>query len=220
MIPGVPDESTVVFDSSSKGTGTKPGVPDEEKVLLEWGSEKESEQSDKDADVEKDDEETESDSEDIYKYKIKMRKDANKEMKDADNVESENKEKEEMTDAAKVDAEKTVSSNYGDTTDHNSTTTLSYIHHLTYATNNTNNNTNPNTNLDTNPNNNSNTTNHHRTKLDDALYKVLQTHVAELIQTYFGQPAPESSKKQESEKSPEEIMKINREQAEVQQTSK
>nr|GEU34638.1 copia protein [Tanacetum cinerariifolium] len=33
---------------------------------------------------------------------------------DADNVESENKEKEEMTDAAKVDAEKTVSSDYGD----------------------------------------------------------------------------------------------------------
>nr|GEV01289.1 hypothetical protein [Tanacetum cinerariifolium] len=38
------------------------------------------------------------------------------------------------------------------------------------------------------------------TKLDDALHKVLQRHVAELIQTCSGQPAPESSKKQESEK--------------------
>nr|GEY21471.1 hypothetical protein [Tanacetum cinerariifolium] len=57
-------------------------------------------------------------------------------------------------------------------------------------------------------------------KLNDALYKVLQRHAAELIQTYSGQPALESSKKQEFEKSPEEIMKIKREQAEVQQTSK
>ncbi|GJV71982.1 retrovirus-related pol polyprotein from transposon TNT 1-94 [Tanacetum coccineum] len=45
----VPDESTVVLPTSSEGTGTKPGVPNEEKVtskanvILEWGSEQESE---------------------------------------------------------------------------------------------------------------------------------------------------------------------------------
>ncbi|GJR43967.1 hypothetical protein Tco_1312070 [Tanacetum coccineum] len=48
---GVLDEFTVVFATSSKGTGTKLGVPDEEKVstkekvILEWGSEQESEYS-------------------------------------------------------------------------------------------------------------------------------------------------------------------------------
>ncbi|GJU02625.1 hypothetical protein Tco_1112963, partial [Tanacetum coccineum] len=53
-ILGVPDESIVVFATSSKGTGTKPGVPDEEKVtfeenvILEWGSEQESEYSEED----------------------------------------------------------------------------------------------------------------------------------------------------------------------------
>ncbi|GJU25601.1 hypothetical protein Tco_1164222 [Tanacetum coccineum] len=82
-IPGVPDESTVVSATSSEGTGTKPGVPDEEKditeenVILEWGSEQESEYSeedklddeekdDKEGDVDDEDDETESDEDDIY----------------------------------------------------------------------------------------------------------------------------------------------------------
>ncbi|GJS08113.1 hypothetical protein Tco_0364909 [Tanacetum coccineum] len=49
--PGVLDESTVVPATSSEGIGTKPRVPDEEKVtsesnvILEWGSEQESEYS-------------------------------------------------------------------------------------------------------------------------------------------------------------------------------
>ncbi|GJR95770.1 hypothetical protein Tco_0267944 [Tanacetum coccineum] len=48
-IPRVPDESTVVSATLSEGTGTKPWVPNkenvstEEKVILEWGSEQESE---------------------------------------------------------------------------------------------------------------------------------------------------------------------------------
>ncbi|GKC70577.1 hypothetical protein Tco_1116460 [Tanacetum coccineum] len=50
-IPGVPDESTIVFSPSSERTGTKPGVLDEEKDIfeakadttLDWGSEEESE---------------------------------------------------------------------------------------------------------------------------------------------------------------------------------
>ncbi|GJR12202.1 hypothetical protein Tco_0794854 [Tanacetum coccineum] len=49
--PGVLDESTVIFATSSEVTGTKPRVSDEEKVtseenvILEWGSEHESEHS-------------------------------------------------------------------------------------------------------------------------------------------------------------------------------
>ncbi|GJU63475.1 hypothetical protein Tco_1245310 [Tanacetum coccineum] len=56
--PWVPDESTVVHATSSEGTGTKPGVPDEEKVtseddvILEWGSEQESEYSEEEDDDE------------------------------------------------------------------------------------------------------------------------------------------------------------------------
>ncbi|GJT08799.1 hypothetical protein Tco_0843261 [Tanacetum coccineum] len=108
-IPGVPDESIVVYATSSEGTGTKPGVLDEEKVtskanvILEWGSEFESEQSedsqlnfdeeekkdnDGDADDENEDDDhindiqgiddenarTESDEDEIYKYKFKCTK--------------------------------------------------------------------------------------------------------------------------------------------------
>ncbi|GJV70203.1 hypothetical protein Tco_1485712 [Tanacetum coccineum] len=102
-LPGVPNESTVVSSTSSEGTGTKLGVPDEEKditkenVILEWGSEQESEYSeedkldneekdDKEGDVDDEDDEIESYEDDIYKYKIRD---------------------EEVTDATKADAEKT-----------------------------------------------------------------------------------------------------------------
>ncbi|GJZ33967.1 hypothetical protein Tco_0579403 [Tanacetum coccineum] len=50
-IPAVPDKSTVVFATSSDGTGTKLRVLDKEKVtseanvILKWGSENESEHS-------------------------------------------------------------------------------------------------------------------------------------------------------------------------------
>ncbi|GJT57503.1 hypothetical protein Tco_0992557 [Tanacetum coccineum] len=52
--PGVPDESTVIPATSSEGTSAKPGVPDEEKVtsepnvILDWGSEHESEYTEED----------------------------------------------------------------------------------------------------------------------------------------------------------------------------
>ncbi|GJR58823.1 hypothetical protein Tco_1500985 [Tanacetum coccineum] len=52
------------------------------------------------------------------------------------------------------------------------------------------------------------------TKLDDALLKTLERHTADLVKKYSVLPAPESSKKQESEKSPEEIIIIKREQEE------
>ncbi|GJZ70036.1 hypothetical protein Tco_0633586 [Tanacetum coccineum] len=100
LVPGVLDESTVASATSSEGTGTKPMVLDEEKeiteenIILEWGSEQESKYSKEDKldDEVKDDkegyadDETESDEDDIYKYKIRD---------------------EEVTDAAKADAEKT-----------------------------------------------------------------------------------------------------------------
>nr|GEW66958.1 hypothetical protein [Tanacetum cinerariifolium] len=85
--PGVLDESTVVSTTSSEGTGTKPGILDakkeitKENVILEWGSEQESEHSKEDKldDEEKDEkegdaadenDETKYDEDDIYKYKI------------------------------------------------------------------------------------------------------------------------------------------------------
>ncbi|GKD27877.1 hypothetical protein Tco_1234091, partial [Tanacetum coccineum] len=90
--PGDSDESTVVSATLSEGTGIKPWVSNEEKeitkenVILEWGSEQESEYSEEDKldDEEKDDKEgdaydkdddTESDEYDINKYKIRVRKD-------------------------------------------------------------------------------------------------------------------------------------------------
>ncbi|GJQ96039.1 hypothetical protein Tco_0007178 [Tanacetum coccineum] len=121
------------------------GVPDEEKVtseenvILEWGSEQESEHSedsqlnsdeeekkDNDGDADDNDEDkdvdhisdihdtydedakTESDKDEIYNYKIQMHKDVDVEMVGAKTVKRENKEKDEMTDAAKADVEKTA----------------------------------------------------------------------------------------------------------------
>ncbi|GJW89239.1 hypothetical protein Tco_0164579, partial [Tanacetum coccineum] len=55
------------------------------------------------------------------------------------------------------------------------------------------------------------------TKLDDALLKALERHTADLVEKYSGLPTPESSKKQESEKSPEDIIRIKREQGEKKQ---
>ncbi|GJV42024.1 hypothetical protein Tco_1420464 [Tanacetum coccineum] len=65
-------------------------------------------------------------------------------------------------------------------------------------------------------------------KLGDDLQKVLQRHIADLIQKYSVKPAPESSKTwtpivdldQESEKSPLEILMIKKEQAEKQKMPK
>ncbi|GJS59104.1 hypothetical protein Tco_0882673 [Tanacetum coccineum] len=104
-IPRVPDESTIVFTTSTEETGTKLGVPNEEKIILEKGAEEASEHFDRDVDAEDDDEETEYDSKDIYKYKIKVQKDVDDKMKDAETIQQELKEKEELTDADKTDVE-------------------------------------------------------------------------------------------------------------------
>ncbi|GJX52049.1 integrase, catalytic region, zinc finger, CCHC-type containing protein [Tanacetum coccineum] len=116
-ILGVPNESTVVSATSSEGTGTKPGVPNKEKeitketIILEWGSEQESEYSeedklddeekgDKEGDDDYEDDETESDKDDIYKYKIRVRKDEDEEMINAE-VDDFDKSDEEVADVAK-----------------------------------------------------------------------------------------------------------------------
>ncbi|GKE09597.1 hypothetical protein Tco_1413148, partial [Tanacetum coccineum] len=55
------------------------------------------------------------------------------------------------------------------------------------------------------------------TKPDDALLKALERHTADLVENYSVLPTPESSKKQESEKSLEEVIRIKREQEEKKQ---
>ncbi|GJZ95416.1 hypothetical protein Tco_0667750 [Tanacetum coccineum] len=57
------------------------------------------------------------------------------------------------------------------------------------------------------------------TKIDDALLKALERYTADLVEKYSVQPTPESSKKQEPEKSPKEIIRIKREQGEEKQDS-
>nr|GEW38177.1 hypothetical protein [Tanacetum cinerariifolium] len=112
MIPRIPDKSTVVSATSSEGTGTKPGVLDEKKVtlkenvILEEGSEHDSEhledsqlmtdkEEKKDNDGDPDDEDEDDDH-------------INVEMVGAETIEHGNKEKDEMTEAAKADVEKTT----------------------------------------------------------------------------------------------------------------
>ncbi|GKF24413.1 hypothetical protein Tco_0076735, partial [Tanacetum coccineum] len=136
-ISGVPNESTLVSTTSNEGTGTKPGVPNEEKVIteekviLEWGSEQESEYSEEDQlddeekddkegdvddegndhisdtqDIDDEDAETESDEDEIYKYKIRVRKDKDVEMKNVE-VEDSGKGDAKISNVAQADVEKT-----------------------------------------------------------------------------------------------------------------
>nr|GEV28988.1 hypothetical protein [Tanacetum cinerariifolium] len=244
VIPGVPNESIIVFTTLSKGTGTKLGVPDEEEIIYKDGADEIRKHSDKDANAEDDDEETKSNSEDIYKYKIKVRKDADVEMKDAETV----KEKKELTDDEKT-AELTkeiteqpltspslyVSFDYGSqflnlSQDEETfekppvTSTTSELQQTTPI---------PTTIL-TPPINIEAPSipeitlliasqvpiivdKYLGTKPNDALFKALKRHTVNLIKKYSRLPAPESSKKQESEKSVEEIIRIKREQDEKKQ---
>ncbi|GJY50139.1 hypothetical protein Tco_0440095 [Tanacetum coccineum] len=114
-IPGVPDESTFVSTTLSEGTGTKPGVPNEEKditkeyVILEWGSEQESEYSEEDKldDEEKDDKKGDVDDEgDDHICDIQHTDDEDDET-ESDEDDIYKKSDEEDTDAAKADAEMT-----------------------------------------------------------------------------------------------------------------
>ncbi|GKE22523.1 hypothetical protein Tco_1434035, partial [Tanacetum coccineum] len=111
-ILGVPNESTVVTATSSEGTCTKleseysedDQLDDEEKDDKDGNADDEG--NDHISDTQ--DAETESDVDEIYKYKICMHKDVDAEMEEPKNVEHENKEKDVITDAAKLDVEKLV----------------------------------------------------------------------------------------------------------------
>ncbi|GJR83613.1 hypothetical protein Tco_0154398 [Tanacetum coccineum] len=116
-IPGVLDESTVVSATSSEGTENESEHFDDSQLNFDV---KEKKDNDGDADDEGDDHisdiqdtndedaETESDVDEIYKYKIHVRKDVDVEMAEDETVERNNNEKDEMTDAAKADVEKTT----------------------------------------------------------------------------------------------------------------
>ncbi|GJV12666.1 hypothetical protein Tco_1354207 [Tanacetum coccineum] len=106
-VPGVPDESIVFSATSDEGTATKPGVPNKEnvitkeKVILELGSEQESEYSEEGQldNEEKDDKEGDADDEGDDHIN------EDEEMTNAEVKESGNGD-EEDTDATKADAEK------------------------------------------------------------------------------------------------------------------
>ncbi|GJV07985.1 hypothetical protein Tco_1345641 [Tanacetum coccineum] len=103
-IPGVPDDFIVVSITSSKGTGTNPRVPDEEKVtseekvILEWGSEQESEYSEEE---QRDDEETK---DELVQGDEQVNDDEDEEMTNAEVEEFGNGDA-ELSDVAKADDE-------------------------------------------------------------------------------------------------------------------
>nr|GEW86354.1 integrase, catalytic region, zinc finger, CCHC-type, peptidase aspartic, catalytic [Tanacetum cinerariifolium] len=103
---GVLDESTVFTATLSEGTGAKPW-DDDKKDDKDGDADDEGDDhvSDK-KDADDEDVKTESDKDDIYKYKIRVRNDENEEMKDA-KAEGYDKGDEEITNAAKEEAEKT-----------------------------------------------------------------------------------------------------------------
>ncbi|GJZ09200.1 hypothetical protein Tco_0543483 [Tanacetum coccineum] len=108
-IPGIPDESTIISATSSKGTSTKPGVPNEEKEV-DWiyfdedGEKKDDADDDKSIDLEMtDDEETE---DEFIQGEEKVNDNEDEEMS-KDGVAESEKDDGEITNAAKANAEKT-----------------------------------------------------------------------------------------------------------------
>ncbi|GJY75747.1 hypothetical protein Tco_0480863 [Tanacetum coccineum] len=118
----VPNEFIVVPTTSSEGTGTKPGVLDEEKVtfkanvILDWGSEQESEYSKEDNDEEEDDDHHDNDDDDDDKS-INLEKTDDKETEDEfvhseENVQNDDEETDdEETNHELVHADKQVNDN-------------------------------------------------------------------------------------------------------------
>ncbi|GJX15050.1 hypothetical protein Tco_0206808 [Tanacetum coccineum] len=204
---------------SDEGTGEIPGVPDESIF----------------ADAEDDNEETESDSDDIYMYMINIRKNADTEMKDAEKTADITKETTEQNLTSSCFS---VPSDYG-----NQFLNLSHNEEIFEQPLVLQQTTPIPTTITTPPINTKAPTittaileitpfialqlrvakleqdmsEYLGTKLDDALLKTLERHTADLVEKYSVLPTPESSKKQESEKSPEEIIRIKREQEEKKQ---
>nr|GEV62296.1 hypothetical protein [Tanacetum cinerariifolium] len=89
--PGVPNESTVVFATSSEGTEQESEQFEEDKL-------DDKEKDDKECDDDEDDE-TEYDEDDIYKYKIRVHKDKDEEMLNAEVDDSDK----DVSDLKKID---------------------------------------------------------------------------------------------------------------------
>nr|GEW34280.1 reverse transcriptase [Tanacetum cinerariifolium] len=113
-ITWVLDESTVISATLSEGTDAKPGVLDEEKDITEENDDKDGDANDEGddhvsdtQDADDEDVKIKFDEDDIYKYKICVCKDKDIEMKDAE-VEESDKSEENVTDAAKDEAKKTL----------------------------------------------------------------------------------------------------------------
>ncbi|GJT37817.1 hypothetical protein Tco_0937682, partial [Tanacetum coccineum] len=150
-------------------------------------------------DTDDEDDETEYDEDDIYKYKIRVRKDKDEEMLNAE-VEDSDKGDEEVTDAAKADAEKTLEllnwkKDVSDLKkiDLSAETLVALKTQVPSVVD-----------------------NYPGSKVRDVFQKELKKHTTNLIQKYSLQQIPESSKKQTSTV----ILKIKRKQAEKQQTLK
>nr|GFA25410.1 hypothetical protein [Tanacetum cinerariifolium] len=207
--PGVLDESIVVSSTLNKGTGAKPGVPDEDKDITEKKEDKNG-----DADDEGDDH-------------IRVRNKEDVEMKDVEVKESDKCE-ENVTDAAKEEAEKpseakddtkksklhpsssslSVSLGFGDRF-----FKLSFDYSLVSIVKDS---------ADADCYVSTVVDSYLDTKVGDVFQKELQKHTTYLIHKYSLQhllkltKKPTPIAKQESEKSPSDILKIKREQAESQ----
>ncbi|GJR71278.1 retrovirus-related pol polyprotein from transposon TNT 1-94 [Tanacetum coccineum] len=204
---------------SDEGTGEIPGVPDESIY----------------DDAEDDNEETESDSDDIYKYRINVRKNADTEMKAAKKTANITKE---TTEQPLTSSSFSVPSDYG-----NQALNLSHNEEI-FEQHPVLQQTTPIPTTTTTPpiitkapaiipeipeitpfialqlrvaKLEQDMSEYLGTKLDDALLKTLERHTADLVKKYSMLPTPESSTKQESEKSQEEIIRIKREQEEKKQ---
>ncbi|GJY72648.1 hypothetical protein Tco_0476351 [Tanacetum coccineum] len=96
VLPGVPDESTVILTTLREGVGTKPGVPDKKRRKIC--------EDDRSIDIKKtdDDEETDDEFEHGDEY---VRDDVDKKMKNAEDAKT-GKDKEELTDTEKTKATK------------------------------------------------------------------------------------------------------------------
>ncbi|GJR67994.1 hypothetical protein Tco_0014059 [Tanacetum coccineum] len=157
------------------------------------------------ADAKDDNEETKSDSEDIYKPRINVRKNVDIEMKDAEKTTYITKE---TTEQPLTSSSLYVPSDYGnqflnlshneETFDYPKITSFIALKLRIMKLE-------------------QDMSKYVGTKLDDALLKALERHTIDLVEKYSLLPTLKSSKKKESEKIPEEIIRIKREQEEKKQ---
>ncbi|GKD24980.1 hypothetical protein Tco_1231194, partial [Tanacetum coccineum] len=224
--PGVPDESTVVSDTSSEGTGVKPGVPDKEKDITKEKDDKEvieDEGDDHVRDTQDADDETKSDEDETYKYKIHVRNEEDVEMKDNEVVESDKGFGDQFL---KLSSDSSLVSIIKDSADTDVSSLLDIP--IQQETPQTQSISTEDSRISDSRDNQSSTYTRNfvdsylDTKVGDVYQKELQKHTADLIHKYSLQHLPELTKKptptteQESEKIHSKILKIKKEQVESQ----